>query len=219
MRRFRSLARTLAAVGLAALVAAGCGGPDSSDPTSTIEFKGFFDSFHRGLHVDYQVFDSLEEMVSISDAVVIGEIESVRQGRTLGGRRGERGTIDTLLLWTSVTEVVRGELHPSSRNVVEVEVFQPEIGSVEELHDARPEGPMLFILQDTAGQSQPSEVDDSGADHGPGKPIYTIPTLKAAFIEREGGITTPFDLTRSAYDDSIEARTLDELAEEIRRMP
>lgn len=211
---------TAASTVLALTVAAACGGASSPEGAEVPEFRGFFDSFVRGLHIDYTTFDSLEEMVEISDVVLVGEIESVRPGRTFGGPRGARGTIDTLLLWTRVTEVARGELHPSSRKIVEIEVFKPEFGSIEQLHESRPQDPMLFILQDTATQPQPHEVDDSAADHAEGKPIYTIPTTKAAFMEDGGGgVITPFSPATTQFDRSIKAKTLEELVEEIRRLP
>jgi hypothetical protein len=202
-------------LGCAALACAGEPGPSVGEPPAS---RGFFDSFVRGVNADFMTFGSLREMVEISDVVVIGRIERVGDGRTFGGRRGERGTVDTLILHVRVDEVVRGDLERASREIAEIEVLRPEVGSVEELHAQKPDEPLLFILQDTADQPQAAQIDDSGADHSEGKRIYTVPTFKGAFIDDERGLRTPFDPSLTRYDRSVHARTLEELADEIREM-
>lgn len=165
---------------------------------------------------DYTYFNTLREMSEISDVSIIGQIVDIKDGRVLGGKKGEPGTVSTFLLEVEVLEVVRGELAKDSKKRVDVEIISSGDFSAEELDDLIPGQDVLLLLQDMAKQPQPEKFDDSGVDRDPDKKLYTIPTPKALFIETSDDVITPLDPPPGPYDDSIEATTLQELAEEIR---
>ena len=176
--------------------------------------------FWAQLSVDqeYTYFDTLREMWQINEVAIIGRISKVKQGRTLGGERGEAGTVDTALLEVDVREVVRGELSKDSEKKVDVEIITSSDAPLANLEEIIPDQDVLFLLQDVAKQPQPKKFDDTGVERDPNKKLYTIPTPKALFVERDGDVVTPLDPAPGPYEDSIEATTLPELADEIRSL-
>lgn len=168
------------------------------------------------MQLDYTHFETLEELWEITDVTVVGRIKSVSEGRTLGGTKGERGTLETALIRLEVDEVVTGELEKDSRKKIDIEILRSESSSIEELAESAPDEPLLLLLQNTAKQPKAHEIDESGVEREPGKTLYTIPTPKALFIERDDDVVTPLDPAEGPYEDSIEATTLPELADEIR---
>lgn len=197
------------------LMVAGCARnfDDAAPPAS--ESGG---DFWAGMRVQatWTYFETLREMWNISDVAIIGRIVAVREGRTLGGQRGERGTQTTALVQVQLDELVRGDLANDSRRIVDVEIWRANDVPIEEVAAEAPNQPILLLLQDVAGQPKPREVDDSAVIREPGKTLYTIPTPKALFIERGDDVVTPLDPHPGPYEDSIEATTLPELAAEIR---
>lgn len=198
------------------LAPASCAADDPRSPSAQEPGRApdFWDLMH--LKQDFTYFDTLCGMWKINEVALIGPIRTITEGRTLGGQRGEPGTIDTALVRIQVDEVVRGDLANDSRRIVDIEIWRPESSSPEELAASRPNEPLLVMLQDTAKQPQPEEADDSAVVREPGKTLYTIPTPKALFIEQSGEVFTPLDPQPGPYEESISATTLDGLAEEIR---
>ena len=205
----------VAAACVAVLVAAGCAARNSdAGPPASQSDVGFW----AGMRVQatWTYFESLREMWEISDVTIVGRIIAVREGRTLGGQRGERGTQTTALLQIQLDEMVRGQLANDSRRIVDVEIWRANDVPIEEVAAKAPNEPILLLLQDVAGQPKPREVDDSAVIREPGKTLYTIPTPKALFIERGDDVVTPLDPQPGPYEESIQATTLPELAAEIR---
>ncbi len=212
------LTRLLAASGCVALllpIACTDRAPGARSPVQDSDVD-----FWRGMTVQatWTYFETLREMWEISDVAVIGRIVAVREGRTLGGRRGERGTQTTALVQVRVDELVRGDLADDSRRIVDVEIWRANDVPIEEVAAEAPNEPILLLLQDVARQPQPREVDDTVVVREPGKTLYTIATPKALFIERRNDVVTPLDPHPGPYEDSIEASTLPELAAEIRSL-
>lgn len=163
----------VAAACVVLLVAAGCAGRNSDAGASASQSDV---GFWAGMRVQatWTYFETLREMWEISDVTIIGRIIAVREGRTLGGQRGERGTQTTALVQIQLDELVRGELANDSRRIVDVEIWRANDVPIEEVAVKVPNEPILLLLQDVAGQPKPREVDDSAVIREPGKTLYTI---------------------------------------------
>ncbi len=70
------------------------------------------------LAVDFEYHETLEALWKDSDAAVIGHMKNVREGRGLGGKKGEDVTTETVIVTFQVTELVRGDLNEDSRRIV-----------------------------------------------------------------------------------------------------
>lgn len=195
-------------------LAAGCGAPRTSGGSSAATEESLWELLTQQA-LDFEDHATLRSLWEASDTAELGIIRNVREGRGLGGKKGEGHTIETVIFTFEVVEHVRGELARDSRRVVDIEWMRPHLVSVEELDDSVPDEQMLVLLKDTEGTMPNVAVDDSGAQRDPGKTLYTLTTSKALFIEHEDRLLTPLDLTPAPFDQSYEA-TLHELADEIR---
>jgi hypothetical protein len=198
-----------------AVAAAGCAAPRTSAGSAAPGKQDFWELLTQQ-SLDYEYHPTLQSLWEASDTAEIGTIRNVREGRGLGGKKGQGHAISTVILTFEIMEHVRGDLAADSRRIVDIEWMRPDLVSVRELNDAAPHDHMLVLLKDTAGTMPDVEIDESGADRDPGKTLYTLTTSKALFIEVEDGLLTPLDSTPDAFDESYEATTLQELAEEIR---
>lgn len=195
-------------------VSGACGAPEGTSGRSS-PGPSFWSLINR-LAVDYEYHDTLQALWGDSDVAVIGHMKNVREGRGLGGKKGQDVTTESVIVTFQVDEVVRGQLNPDSRRIVDLELRRPSLVSVNELDDATPDDRMLLLIYDQAGTLPNVEIDESGAERDPGKTLYALTTHKALFIEHDSGLTTPLNTTPGPFEESFDARTIDELAQEIR---
>jgi hypothetical protein len=95
-------------------------------------------------------------------------------------------------------------------------LFKPSLVTVDELSQVVPSESVLVLLQQASPALAGLEIDESGAERDPGKSLYLPPTTKGFFVELEQDVVTALDTTPGPSEESIEATTLGELAEEIR---
>lgn len=193
-----------------------CGSPASTTGSSGHD-ESFWTLINR-LAVDFEYHETLEDLWGDSDAAVIGHMKNVREGRGIGGKKGEDVTTETVIVTFRVEELVRGDLNEDSREIIDLELRRPSLVSVKELNDATPHDRMLLLIYDQAGTMPRVEIDESGAEREPGKTLYALTTHKGLFIEEDGALVTPLDPTPGEFESSFEARTIDELAQEIRSL-
>lgn len=205
----------LALIIVTAVLVSGACGTAGNNPGAARSDADFWSLINR-LAVDYEYHEALEALWDDSEVAVIGHMKNVREGRGLGGQKGEDVTTETVIVTFQVDELVRGDLNNDSRRIVDLELRRPSLVDVNELNDATPGDRMLLLIYDQAGTLPNVEIDESGADRDPGKTLYALTTHKALFIEGDGGLETPLDPTPGEFESSFEARTIDELAEEIR---
>lgn len=211
-RRFKS------SIGLVTLLLFGaCGSPSpsspaQSDPSST---ESFWDLMaDEGL--DYVQFENVRAVWETSEVAVIGRIIRVSRGRSFGGPPGSALNVPTVLATVEVSEVVRGRLEPANQRLLYLELIVPSLVTPEQLAQTVPTEPLLVFLVITNQTMTKTEIDETGVVRDKRKTLFTIPSTKGLFVERHGDLVTPLDTTPSPYDDSYEANTLAELAEEIR---
>ena len=175
----------------------------------------FFSSL-ASIRLSYEPFSTLEEYLDIAHVSVIGRLEDVSLGRAVGGERGQRGTSERVLIRVRVLEVVSGSLPSEDRDDLHLELLKPHLVSVSELDASLPKQDVLLILQDLTNIWKPSVVDERGVQRDPHRALYSPPTPKGLFIEREGHVITPLDEAPGQFDSGLAARNLEELAAAIR---
>lgn len=208
---FRGMASALAVAVLCLFL---FGGPQRTEAS-----RDFYSSL-RLTRLSYEPFLTLDEFLEISDAVVVGRFENVAMGRVIGGKRGERGTAEMILVTVEVSDVVAGELPPEDETSLHLELPKPRLVSVAELREALPKRQdVLLVLQDLSKLPPLSEVDESGVERDRNKALYTVPTPKGLFVadNDHAAVVTPLDDAPGQFDSHLSARNIVELAEEIRQ--
>ncbi|MGH2750140.1 MAG: hypothetical protein ACRDK3_04610 [Actinomycetota bacterium] len=200
------------------LVLGSCGAPQVDSEQGGVEADGDFFQLLRRIAVEYEVYDSLEELLKGADVAVIGVIESIDTGRALGAGRDQPEAVETFLITVRVQELVSGDLPSDSQELLDLELYKPSLVSLQDVRRAKPETPLLLVLTDTANLPQPSPVDDSDVDREPGKSLFTIPSDTAIFVERANEVLTPLSPSVDAVDRSVKATSLQELAAQIRSL-
>jgi hypothetical protein len=215
--RMEMRTRVLLAISLLFVVACGApSNPAAHNPQSEQRATGEFWQLMNQQSLDYEYFETLEALWNVSDVALIGHLTDIKNGRGLGGRKGELATAETVIAKFKVDEVVRGDLAEDSKANVDIELFKSSLVAVEDLAEAAPSESVLILLQRASPALAGVEIDESGAQRDPGKTLYLPPTTKGLFIELEDDIATPLDTTPGPFEESIKAMTLEELAEEIR---
>lgn len=104
-----------------------------------------------GVNLDYNAFQSVEELVKASDLVVVGELVSAEPGRSiLSSPDGDEASGENIMFRVAVTEVLGGR-HPEWADGKEilVEWTRPSRLSVEDYASRLPQGlPVLLALED-----------------------------------------------------------------------
>lgn len=197
-----------------------CGAPASTEPQQVPEEEqqqDFWDLMNEH-SIDYDYHPTLRSLWEASDAAIIGQILEAREGRGFGGRKGGPRTVESVLLRVRVDELVRGELDRQSTRFLQLELLRPPLVSVRDLNATLPADRMVLLVHDAASVLPDNvEIDETGAEREGGT-IYTVPSLKAIFIERDAELATPLDETPGEFERSYSATTLEELAEEIRQL-
>ena len=199
---------------------ASCGGapPPSPGGTSLVQHP-FYGEF-RGASFNFDPFPSVEAITKSSTTVISGHLLSVGEGRTRGGKHGERGTLASALMRVQVEEVLHGTIEPADA-IVQVEVFRPKLASIAEMSKNRPEGRLVLFLSDTAGLKPAATVDETGVDLDRSRPLYILNGGGQAYLAQFGGqVVAPLLLGEvPQYLASAEPDDLDDLAELISTVP
>jgi hypothetical protein len=168
-----------------ALIAVACGTPNNTsahNPQAERRAGGEFWQLMNQQSLDYEYFETLEDLWNVSDVALIGHLTDIRKGRGLGGSKGDLATAETVIAKFRVDEVVRGNLAEDSRANADVELFKPSLVTVDELSQAVPSESVLVLLQRASPALAGVEVDESGAERDPGKSLYLPPTTKGSSL-------------------------------------
>lgn len=154
---------------------------ESTETTNTaLSSDAFYQSLAL-LPVDYEPFADLQAMAASSVIIVEGVISEFEEGRTVGGQKGERGTLDSAIARVEVSEVVKGPV--AVGETIDVEVYRPELFPLADMQRTMPTYVIMFFLRDTAAGPQPQEVDESGVVRDASKALYGLVSLQGWIVD------------------------------------
>ena len=140
---------------------AGCSSPE--DPAAA----GVSEAF-RGQVADFDVYDRPEDLARIADAVVVGHVVGVADGRYRADSLDDPSGFRAQVLTIEVDQTYESD-HPADRVYVEV---TPSVNDTQDSLDAvmPKRDPMVFYLSDI---SDASGIADPSAGRPDGQPMYT----------------------------------------------
>lgn len=137
----------------------------------------------RRVHANYVPVKSVAELKSRAQLVVLGEIESVEDGRVIGGKPGEVKAMHTAVLKVRVSDSMKGD----PEEFVYVEAFRSIPTSINALRAAREEQRLLLFLEKAPAIKERVEVTQAGAGHPEDTILYRLLSPQALIAESSEG--------------------------------
>jgi hypothetical protein len=200
-RRWKRLASSVS-VTLLVAGAAGCapaGGshtPQAATLTAsqpTQEFAGLF----RGYRSDYEPAKTSAELAKRSEAVALGRLIQIREGRVLGASRTDPGRLENLLFVFEVEQRYRGDL---PRGKAYVEVPKPGTAPAAAFEAKAPRGARALMFLERA--SDPARGERAIPPSSPlpdGTPLWWFTTPQGLLINVAGAVTAPLEVVRPIF--------------------
>lgn len=197
---------TLVIIGLGALAIAVAAGPRYESVAQSADFWGSL-----GLAYDeVEHFSSLGEMAKAADAVVLGAIEDVSEGRVFG-EQGDTVTYASAIV--RVERLLRGSLPPEHSKTLTLEVMLPMDTSVDMVRAQLPPNRSVFFLRNKG-------VDAQRFGHSPEvqtaeRPYYRLVVQRGVVADVNGRATAPGWTDTVDFMSNVEGKPFDEVVAQI----
>lgn len=174
--------------------------------------------FWGQLHTDglqYAWYSSLEEMVEASSAVVVGQITSVKPGRTVTPepQYALRASAHYLDATVAVDAVLAGELHDQTARVITIELFAANVDAIPLIIDSAPDGRAIYFLLNKA--VHPATVGLSSGERAAEARYYEIMGSQAVLIDEGGFVAVRTDVPAGEFPRGLQGTNFDAMADAI----